>query len=175
VPAIALFAGLAWFGFGLESIVRPHAHDYRNWLIFFPWLPAMLTVYAVHTLHAGLDSRFERWAARFLLGAMTIVVVGQPGIIFHNDAITAVAVVGFISFLLGTLAFGFAVARARILPRPLGFALAFTQVGTMAMGVALSPWVPLADDGSYSGAVVHGVVFTALAIWLIRNWEPKSA
>jgi hypothetical protein len=45
----------------------------------------------------------------------------------------------------------------------------------MAMGVALSPWVPLADDGSYSGAVVHGVVFTALAIWLIRNWEPKSA
>jgi hypothetical protein len=54
-------------------------------------------------------------------------------------------------------------------------AVAFTQVGTMAMGVALSPWVPLQNEGSYSGAIVHGIVFLALGAWLLRASSTRAA
>jgi hypothetical protein len=171
VPAIAVFAGLVWACFGFESIVRPHEHAYGNILFYIPWLPSMVVVYAVHALHRELNSRFERWAGRALLASMGLVVIGQPGIIFDSTPLMGVALAGFIGFVLSTLAFGIAVARAGIVPKPLGWALAFTQLGTMAMGLALSPWVPLADDGSYSGAVVHGAVFLSLAIWMVRNWD----
>lgn len=175
LPAVALFGGLAWAALGLESIVRPHQEGYRNTLIYIPWIPTMALIYGVHDLHRGLGSRFERWAAGVLLGAMALVVVSQPAFIFHTDLLMPFAIGGFIGFLVGTVALGIAVYRLKVMPRALALGLALTQLGTMAMGVALSPWVPLADDGSYSGAVVHGVVFTSIAVWLIRVGREERA
>ncbi len=38
-----------------------------------------------------------------------------------------------------------------------------------ALGVALSPWVPLENNGSYSGALVHGFTWLALGVYLLRR------
>ena len=170
-----MLAGLAWLCFGLESIVRPHAHDYRNTLFYIPWIPTVALVYGLHDMHRRANSGLERWSAWTLLGAMAAVVVGQPAFIFHSDALLPVAVAGFVGFIAGTVSFGIALSRCGRLPKPLAVSLALTQLGTMAMGLALSPWVPLADDGSYSGAVVHGVVFTSIAIWLLRRGRAEVA
>lgn len=175
LPAVALFAGLTWFCFGMESIVRPHQHGYRNTLILIPWVSTVALVYGLHDMHRRMDSRFERWAAWSLLGAMAVGVVGQPAFMFHNDALLPLAIVGFIGFVAGTVSFGIALFRAGLLPKALAVGVALTQLGTMAMGLALSPWVPLADDGSYSGAVVHGVVFTSVAIWMLRRERAEVA
>lgn len=169
LPAVALFAGLAWLVFGLESIVRPHTEDYRNALFYIPWIPTMAVVYGLHDLHRDQSGAFERWSARGLLAAMALVVAGQPALIFDQDWLLPVALVGFLGFMAGTVAFGAALYRSRTVPGALAAGIAGTQIGTMAMGLALSPWVPLADDGSYSGAVVHGMVFTAAGLWLLRR------
>lgn len=169
LPGVALFAGLAWLVFGLESIIRPHTEDYRNALFYVPWIPTMAAVYGLHGLRQDQSGSFERWPARGLLAAMTLVVAGQPAFIFDQDWLLPVALVGFLGFMAGTVAFGAALYRAGTVPRALAAGIAGTQIGTMAMGLALSPWVPLADDGSYSGAVVHGVVFTAAGLWLLRR------
>lgn len=168
LPAIALVAGLAWLGLGLESIIGPEREDYRNTLIMVPWLTTMAVVYGIHDRHRGFGSRMERWGARILLGAMALSAISQPAFIFHNDILLPFAIAGFIGFLGGTVLFGDALYRLGVIPRALAAGIAATQAGTMATGLALSPWVPLQDDGSYSGAVFHGVVFTALAVWLIR-------
>ena len=175
LPAVALFAGLFWLCFGLESIVRPHEHNYRNALFYIPWFPSMAVVFGLHDLHRDHGARFERWAAWLLMGAMALVLAAQPAFIFGNDVLLPFAVAGFIGFLVGTVLFGVALYRAGVLPKPLAIGFAATQLGTMATGLALSPWVPLADDGSYSGAVFHGVVFTSLAVWLIRRAKSTGA
>lgn len=174
LPAIAMFAGLAWLCFGLESIVRPHEENYRNALFYVPWLPSIAVVYGLHDLHRGFASQFERWSARLLLGSMALVVVAQPAFIFDVEPLLPLAIAGFVGFVAGTVSFGAALYRLGLVSRPLAAGLAFTQLGTMAMGLALSPWVPLADDGSYSGAVFHGVVFSAAALWLMKGEREKA-
>ncbi|MGE0601287.1 MAG: hypothetical protein AB7J35_16960 [Dehalococcoidia bacterium] len=169
VPALAFVAGIAWLAFGFESIVRPGAYDYRNTLFYIPWLPSIVVVHWVHSRRPADAGRFRRFGGRLLLASMTAVVIGQPGIIFDFDPLLVFAVIGFAGFVIGTLAFGLGLYLDRALPAPLALGVMFTQVGTMAMGLALSPWVPLEDDGSYSGAIVHGFVFTALALWIAQE------
>ncbi|MGE3072979.1 MAG: hypothetical protein AB7N24_02560 [Dehalococcoidia bacterium] len=174
VPVISFVAGFAWLAFGFESIVRPGQYDYRNTLIFLPWLPSMAVVYWLHAERPATAGRVRTFGGRLLLAAMAVVVIGQPGIIFDFEPLLAFAIAGFIGFVFGTLAFGLGLYLDRALPAPLALSVMLTQVGTMAMGVALSPWVPLEDDGSYSGAIVHGFVFTALAFWIARDWGRRQ-
>ena len=86
-----------------------------------------------------------------------------------STSLKAFAVLGMVGFIGGMFALGAGLWRGAVIPRYGAAALALTQPLTMAAGIAMSPWVPLAESGSYSGAVVHGLTWPLLARYLWKQ------
>ena len=55
-----------------------------------------------------------------------------------------------------------------------GVLLAMSELLTMAAAAAMSPWVPIRDRGSFSGAIAHGVVFLLISFAVDRRSQPTD-
>ncbi len=174
VPSIGIAAGVAWLALGLESILNPGREGYRNVAFLAPWLLTIPTVWELYRRQSAKHSRALKAGVAIVLGALAVGVVGQPGLFLDIAPLKAFALLAFIGFLVGTIVLGVASYRAGILPKRLAVAVALTQVGTMAVGLALSPWIGLEEDGAYSGAVVHGIVFLSAGAWLWRTHDESA-
>jgi hypothetical protein len=97
------------------------------------------------------------------VAGMVTTLVGQTGIIMDTDALTHIVLpVGVAAWILGFLLFGLATARAGVLPKWTGAAIALSQPLAVVAGLALSPISPLSSTGDYSGAVAHGFVWLSI-------------
>jgi hypothetical protein len=154
-------AGLAWLALGVESIVRPDPRDYRDIAFLVPWCLTLAGVIALERLQRARLGRVGRIGFVGLVVAMLAVIAGSVALMLGlTDTHFMFAVPPWI---LTMAVFGGATARAGVVPRWVGVALALTEPLTIATGVALSPWVPLAEHGGFSGAVAHGVIFLSIA------------
>ena len=159
----ALAAGAAWIALSLDSILRPHPERYRDALFVVPFALSLLSVIGVHALQrerAGRLGRLGFWAT---VATMLAALVGQIAIVAQISALEWLAFpVGLLGWTAGMALFGIATARAGVLPRWCGAALALSEPLAVVAGLALSPIVPLSESGSYSGAIAHGVVWLAV-------------
>jgi hypothetical protein len=161
-------AGLAagtWLALGVESILRPGQHNYRDALWLVPWV---LTAAALHQLHLAQRSpgaRLERWSYGAVLAAMTACAAGNLGLLLDIDGLTSLGFpVGALLWTLALVPFGVATARAGVVPRHVGVALALLEPGSVLTGLALSPIAGLSDRGGYSSGIEK-----ALVVWLVAR------
>jgi hypothetical protein len=166
-PPLALSAGATWGTLGLLSLATP---DPARALDVFMLLPLALTPLGIAALHAVQrphDGKLGRVGSRLAIGATVAVVLGQVGLLADIDALKWLGFpLGALAFLVGLAAFGGATARAGVLPKPLAYALAGSELLAMAVGVALSPISPLSESGDYTGALAHGAVWLAIGLAL---------
>jgi hypothetical protein len=154
-------AGLAWLALGLESIVRPEAQDYRDIAFLVPWCLTLGGMTALYRLQRERLSRAGRVGYLGVVVAMTSAIIGSVPLILGVTETHFMLAVPL--WVLAMAVFGGASARSGVLPRWIGVAVALAEPLTIATGVALSPWVPLVEHGSFSGAVAHGVIFLSIA------------
>ncbi|MBE0608281.1 MAG: hypothetical protein IH609_02785 [Dehalococcoidia bacterium] len=166
---VSLAASTFWLALGTESIARPGAFGYRDALMLAPWTLSLASLGLLRTvLGESLNTTAKRGFA-ISIGAMTVAAVGQIGFLVDATPLTLFAAVGVAAWILGMATIGVGLWRTGAAPRWLAAALGLTQPLTMALGVALSPWVPLENNGSYSGALVHGFTWLALGVYLLRR------
>ena len=160
---LALTGAAAWIALATDSIVRPDAYRYRDGLLLVPWVLLAATLVCIHRLQREHAGSVERWGLRSLMASMAFVAVGNFDIVLRNADKNLAFPLGAVIFMGSLVAFGIGTARAGVLPRRVGLAIAASQLLTMATGLALSPLVPLHDYGSYSGGLAHGAVMLILA------------
>lgn len=162
----ALLGGAAFAALSLESIARPDPERYRSALFLVPWL---LSAGGIVGLHARQRERAGRlgqvgfWAT---FGAMLVAALGTIAYLADVDALRWLEVVGVLVWTVGMLLLGVATVRARVVAPWAGIALAAAEPATVLTALALSPWVPLENEGSYSGAIANGVAFLLLGVAL---------
>lgn len=156
----ATAAGIAWTLLSIESIARPDVMDYRDVAFLVPWLLTLATVAAIHRIQGDRLRRAGRVAFRGVVASMAAGALGSVALLLGWTGSHFAVAVPF--WVLSMAVYGTATARAGVLPRWIGVALALSEVLVIATAVALSPWVPLSDHGSFSGAIAHGVVFLAI-------------
>jgi len=146
---------------GIESIVRQDPHNYRDVLMYGPWLLLLATIVGIHQMQRHRAGRLERVGYVVMISSMAVVLV--LGILMLLGALDGYFAVTMPVWILSMIMFGIGTARAGVFPRWMGVAIALAQPLAMATGVALSPWIGLHDRGSFSGAVAHGTVLLAIA------------
>jgi len=158
---LAALCGIAWMGLGIESIVRQEPHNYRDVLIYVPWVLLLLTVTGIHQMQRRSDRKLERAGYHGVVGSMALAYVA--GVLMLTDAAGNYFPVAMPLWIITIALFGVATARAGVFPRWVGVGLVVSQPLAIAAGVAMSPWIELQERGSFSGAVAHGTVFLAIA------------
>jgi hypothetical protein len=166
----ALAAGVAWLTLGMESVARPHPERCRDVLLLVPWVLTLLVLVGIHRLQRERSGAVGTFSFALLAGTMLLVAVGQAAVVAGAASLTWLAFpLGLIGWTLGMVLFGIAIVRANMLPAWCGVAVALAELLVVATGVALSPLVPLSDYGSYSGALAHGVIWTAIGLALLGH------
>jgi hypothetical protein len=162
---VAGLAAVSWCLLGVESIVRPGQHNYRDALWLVPWL---LTAAALHRLHVAQrrpGARLEHWSYGVVLAAMAACAAGNLGLLFDIEALMALGFpLGALLWTLALVPFGVATVRAGVVPRHVGVALALLEPGSLLTGLLLSPIAGLADRGAYSAGIEKGLV-----LWLVAR------
>ncbi len=166
-------AAVAWVLLGAESVARPGVYHVRDVVWVVPWLLTAAAFAGLHQRQRRRDRRGERWSFRLVMAAMGAVLVGQAGVVLD---VAALKVLGFplgaLLWLAALIPFGVATARAGVVPRRVGVALALLEPGSILTGLALAPIAGLADRGGYSGALEKGLVLALLAVGL-REPRPR--
>ena len=172
LPRLAALAGSAWMALGIESIVRQDPHNYRDVLMYGPWVLLLATIVGIHQRQRHRAGRIERVGYVLMTSSMAVAVV--LGILMLLGLVDGYFAVTMPVWILSMIMFGVGTARAGVFPRWMGVAIALAQPLAMATGVALSPWIGLHERGSFSGAVAHGTVLFAIA-WACRvtDREPQ--
>jgi hypothetical protein len=165
----ALITSVAWFTLGSESILRPGTYAFRDGVMLVPWMLALTSLAMLRAVLGKDTGAVAHRAFVVVFAAMALATVGQMGLIVDSMPLKAFGLLGIVGFIGGMMAIGIGLWRSGAVPRGLAVALALTQPLTMAAGVAMSPWVPLTESGSYSGAVVHGVTWLLLGAYLLRR------
>ena len=175
----ALLGGGAWWALSLESIVRPDPEGYRNVLFLVPWLLSAAAIAGLHLRQRHRAGRLGQIGAWTTLTAMLAAAVGTLSALTDSDALLWLGFpVGALGWAAGMALLGIATIRAKVVPAWAGVALAIAEPATILVAVALSPLVPLQDDGSFSGALANGAAFLALGLALRRSADgaaPASA
>jgi hypothetical protein len=163
--ATVAFAGaFAWIALAGDSILRPDPRDYRDALLLAPWTLYAATLACIHWLQRHRAGALEQWSFRLVMVAAALVAIGSVDRVIGTEAVQVLGFpLGVLAWTLSMAALGAGTVRAGVFPRRVGWAIALSQPLTVAVGVALSPIVPLQEWGSYSGALAHGAVMLLLA------------
>jgi hypothetical protein len=163
--ASALGASLAWAALSLESIARPDPEDYRSVLFLVPWLLSAAGLAGLHAAQSKRSGRFGKIAFWMTLSTMAALTVGTLAAAAEIDFIERLLFPsGILIWVVGMTALGVAMMRAGVVPRRVGVALILSEPLTILTAVALSPWIPLANEGSYTGTLAHAVVFLVVGL-----------
>jgi hypothetical protein len=169
VAGVAAVAGVAWVALGIESVVRPEVMHYRDALVLVPLLLYAVTVGGIQALQRHRSGRLGKWSAAIVIGAISLVVAANVAMLLGVEGAQQAAFpLGPLGWIVGMVAFGVATARAGVLTRRDGWLLALSQPLTMVTSLVLSPIAPLAERGTFSGTIAHGVVMLLLATSLRR-------
>jgi len=173
---VSAAAGIAWLTLGAESIARPGVEGYRDSFMLIPWLLSMVSLAIFRSALGPSAGKLARHGLSVAIAAMVVAVVGQFGFVVDSLFLKVFAGMAMVGWIGGMGTTGFGLWRTGAVPRWLAAALGLTQPLTMAAGVALSPWVPLENNGSYSGAVVHGLTWLALTAYFAsaERFRPAS-
>ena len=173
----ALLGGAAWWGLSLESIVRPDPEDYRNVLFLIPWLLSAAGIAALHHLQRDRSGRLGRVGAWLTLGSIAASTVGTLAPVAGIDSLGWLGFpVGVLGWAIGMALLGIATVRAKVVPGWAGVALAIAEPMTVLVAVALSPLIPLNNEGgSYTGALANGTAFLLLGLALRRSLDAAPA
>ena len=166
-----LVAAALWLLLAAESVVRGGNHEYRDVLWVAPWLG---TVAMLALVYRAQRSQLRAWGrlSFLIVGVtMTLVLVGQLGSLFDNDAMLVFYFpLGPVLWLLSMVPAGIATAGAGVVPRRVGVLIAGFEVISMATGLALSPVFGLDDGGDYSSiGIGKGLVVLAIAVSLLAS------
>jgi hypothetical protein len=166
VRLMATLSGITWTALGLESILRPVQHNYRDTLVNLPWALTLFTIIGIHQIQRPHGGRLERWG---YIGVVATMSYGLLALVpqLCGDVATGFTVVAPI-WILAMVVFGIGTARAGVFPRWVGVGLGLSELLTIAAAAAMSPWVPIRDRGSFSGAVAHGLVLLAVSFAVER-------
>ncbi len=173
-----LAATAAWIALGAESAVRGGEMHYRDLLLVIPWTLTMATLWYLHVLQRDPCRRLERWSFRAVVSSMILVLVGGAGLLLDIDALKMLGFpLGALLWLTTMALFGTATARAGVVGRYVGVALALLEPGALLGGLLLSPILPVYDRGNYWGGLEKGLVILVLAraLWrLAHNQSPHA-
>jgi hypothetical protein len=163
---IAFAGAIAWIALGIDSIARPYQVNARDTYWMLPFALTAVTFVYVHLVQRS-DSRLERLSFWAVMIASALVFAGNIGIQLN---IKALAVLGFpggaILWIVGMLAFGIGVLKARVLPKYVGWAIILFEPGSVLAGLALSPFAPLLDRGAYSAGLEKGLAIGIVGLGL---------
>jgi hypothetical protein len=163
----AIATGIGWISAGLISLALREPHRFLDVLLVAPIALQLGAAVNLHALQRDHSGRLGQMGYRALLFGTPVVLLGQVGIIAGSDLLMKTALpVGMLVWVPGLLLFGVATARARLLPRWIGVGIALSQGLAVLVGLALSPISPLANTGTYTGALAHGVVWLSFALAL---------
>jgi hypothetical protein len=144
-------------------VIRGGEMHYRDALWAIPWTLTLLTFAHLHVL----QRRRGRWVAASgvaVLVTMGMLLAGFTGLVLGVDALALLGFpLGALLWLVAMVPFGIATARAGVVPRGVGIALALLEPGSILAGVALSPLAGLHDRGNFSGGLEKGLVVLLLA------------
>ena len=165
----SLLAGVGWAVISVDSILDGQPRRYRDALFLFPWSLSAAGLVGLHLAQRGTASRVERIGLRAALLAMAVAALGVGGALSANEDLKAVAGPGVALWTVAMVALGAGTMQSGTVPRWTAVALMVSQPLTMAMAAALSPLVPMSPWGSYSGALVHALVWSSLGAVLWRR------
>ncbi|GEM_PF-3412091 len=162
---LGFWAAAAWIALGIESLLRPQQHNYRDVLWLIPFLLSVATFCYLHVSQRASSSKIERYGFYAVLMASILAIVGNVGVL---TGIRQLAVFGFpwgaVVWTVGLIAYGIGTWRAKILPRYVALALILLEPGSILTGLALAPVSPLHDRGAYSAGIEKGLVLAILAM-----------
>jgi hypothetical protein len=108
--------------------------------------------------------RWERTTFVVLIVTMLVVTLGSMGMITRTSSLQPLAFPwGVLVWMIAMVVYGIATWRTRLLPRSAALAFLFLEPGSILLGLALNPIVPIHDHGGYSGAVAKGFALAAMA------------
>ncbi|MDP9369776.1 MAG: hypothetical protein M3Q03_16150 [Chloroflexota bacterium] len=162
----SLLGGVAWCALSLESIARPDPERYRTGLFLVPWVLSARGIVALHALQHRQAGRLGRIGFWTTISSMLAAAMGTIAYLAGVHALRWLEALGIVGWTVGMLLLGFATARARVVAARTGIALMLAEPATVVTAVALSPWMPLQSEGSYSGAIANGIVFLMLGVAL---------
>ncbi len=162
----SLLGGIAWCALSLESIARPDPERYRTGLFLVPWVLSAGGIVALHALQHRQAGRLGRVGFWVTISSMLAAAIGTLAYLADMNALRWLEALGVVGWTVGMLILGYATVRARVVAARAGVALMLAEPATVLTAVALSPWVPLQSEGSYSGAIANGIAFLIVGVAL---------
>jgi hypothetical protein len=169
----AIATSVAWSLQGLISVVLPDPWAGLDLTMIVPMTLTFFAILGLHLLRFTGPGRLGTIAVSTFGVATAAAIPGQFAMAFEIEALEWFAFpVSAIAFVGGLVLVGVAILRARVAPRWIGGALIAAQPITMAIGLALSPISPLVDNGDYTGALGHGIVWALIGSALLGKRIP---
>lgn len=166
---VAFAAAILWAALGIDSLVRPIPDNRRDLVVLAPFFLTALVLWFIGQMQKQRRDRLERVAFWVLMIACSLTMLGGIGELLHNPLLERLAVpAGPLIWTVGLIVYGIASWRTRIFPRYLAVTLILFEPASILTGVALSPFAPLRDTGSYTGGIEKAVAVTILAFALRR-------
>lgn len=166
---VAFVAATLWAALGIDSLVRPIQDNRRDFVVLAPFFLTTLVLWFIGQMQKQRRDRLERVTFWVLITACCLTLLGGIGNVLHSPLLEHLGVpAGPLIWTVGLIVYGIASWRTRIFPRYLAVTLILFEPASILTGVALSPFAPLRDTGSYTGGIEKAVVVAILGFAIRR-------
>ena len=150
----------------MESILRPFQDNRREAFWPVPFVFTIIAFTCVHLLHRG-RSRWERFGFVMVAIASSLVLLGNIGLQLHIPPLEKLeAPLGVLVWLSGLALFGIGIPVARVVLRPIGWAVLLLEPASVLAAVLFRPIAPMLERGAYSGNVGKGIAMAVVSFSL---------
>jgi len=171
---LAVITAVTWTAVSVTSLIERESKAYIDAMVLVPFALTALSFVGLHLLQRHALGRFGRVSFGIAAAAMVSLLISQSTIVAGSERLLWLGFpVGALAWLVGFALYGYATAKAGVLPPLIGIGLAVAEPVTIALGVALSPIAPLSDSGNFSGAIGHAVIWFGIA-WLLAGLASRT-